>query len=319
MTAEPNTELSYEAYGFGNNAWQSTTISKAKFLEVKEASTVLNMAVAIEENISIVAWNLYEFEADLLTIAQKRVIWLRSEFTISMYSRLLLERRISNLLSSCRLFLDHAPHVLSKIFPNSEKEQKSFKEFRNILHSQNKGYRYMDAMRDYIQHRGLLIYRMTFRQDGTIGSYRQTIIPSSSLIELTDDKKLNKKIRKELGKELEAGTREIDLRPMIRDYIGCFIKLHRKLREIIEKKLQTSTALYKNAIAEYETISGVKCDVNNLSIRAMSRSGILIIDFVRLQPDLLDYYEKLVTENNSLRSPVGYSASNAFPPTIMHN
>jgi hypothetical protein len=74
------------------------------------------LAVDLEEKINLLIDNHHEFEVELLKLAEANRTWPKTEAMDAMQKRLLLDRRIVNLLSACRLYLDQSSHAMSSLF-----------------------------------------------------------------------------------------------------------------------------------------------------------------------------------------------------------
>src|SRR3546814_9673570 len=70
--------------------------------------------------------------------------------------RLGFSRRLSSLLQSCRSYLDHTPHHLNKL--ESHAFADPFKKLTNTAYDGHFGCRFMEALRNYAQHRGLPLH-----------------------------------------------------------------------------------------------------------------------------------------------------------------
>src|SRR5437868_6592604 len=116
-------DMRYEASGF-KNTWVSTPIEKQRFEEVKRAKATCLFAIDLEEKFALLLDNFAELEFELLRLAESSLIWPNRNHTESMQERLTLDRRIVNLLTACRLYLDQTDHGLSGLFGNPSPQLK---------------------------------------------------------------------------------------------------------------------------------------------------------------------------------------------------
>jgi hypothetical protein len=58
----------------------------------------------------------------MLRLAQMRVVWRVGRYGDAMEDRRLVDRRIVNLLTASRLYLDHSAHALSGLFGDGGSE-----------------------------------------------------------------------------------------------------------------------------------------------------------------------------------------------------
>jgi hypothetical protein len=81
-----------------------------------------------------------------------------------MNVRLDIDRRLSNLLSSCRLYFDQIAHLLGETFGTASTEATRVNQERNNAYDQSFAYRFIEALRNFVQHRALPIDNITFRR-----------------------------------------------------------------------------------------------------------------------------------------------------------
>ena len=124
MSEQPASNISthYEVVGYGKHIRHPRKpIEQSRFYEVKKARNVCLLAVAVEEKFKLLLDNFAEFEFELLRLAEEYLIWPvsitlrdRDHFR-AMQERLRVDRRLVNLLTSCRLYLDQTDQVLSQL------------------------------------------------------------------------------------------------------------------------------------------------------------------------------------------------------------
>lgn len=100
-------------------------------------------------------------------------------------------------------------------------KQKKSQEYDSCL-----GYRVIEALRNYAQHRGLpvhnLQYNSTFHPDSPNDSSEHSITPSLRVSRLKEEKKFKSSVLK----ELEAIGDLIDLKPLVRQYMESLGRIH---------------------------------------------------------------------------------------------
>jgi hypothetical protein len=90
-------------------------ITEDEYTDIRRRREILREALFIEEKFDLVVDNYLEFETDLLDSAAREMVRGVSSWTAFQGERNQMNRRIVNLLSSCRLYLDHTHHHLSNI------------------------------------------------------------------------------------------------------------------------------------------------------------------------------------------------------------
>jgi hypothetical protein len=95
-------------------------INAELFAELRHAKVRNLLATSIEEKLAIVAGNYAEYESELLDGAMRQV--LRSDFSSRgrHQGRLAITRRLVNLLSAARMYVDQVKSDLSEFDPTGE-------------------------------------------------------------------------------------------------------------------------------------------------------------------------------------------------------
>jgi hypothetical protein len=210
---------------------RSLQVSEEDFARAKEARRILLLCLNIEENFNILLENYAEFEAELLNLALRDWLFEFSGWSDRIDALHLLNRRAANLLTICRVYLEHTPQALNDVFGRRSKEAAQFKAAAGTEYDGHLGFRALEALRNYVQHRGLPIHRITFqgrwKEDGSM--LEHWVIPT-----------LNLPVIREVGgfkvavlEELEQQPQPIDLREITREYVSCLRRLHGMVRDTI--------------------------------------------------------------------------------------
>ena len=124
-------------------------IDEAEYKRIKTAITNLFELLFFEEKLDLVTENFQEYEAELLLIASREMVFHDSDYFSMSKERNTVSRRIVNLLSACRMYLDQSVHHLNNIYgENSDKSVFLRKEITS-QYDDNFGYRAMEALRNY--------------------------------------------------------------------------------------------------------------------------------------------------------------------------
>jgi len=218
-------------------------ISEEDYARYCKAKLGVIAVLQIEEKMDIVLKNHMELEESLLEIALKDTMfgafnWHRGREQVQE-----INRRVINLLSSVRLYRDQVCHDLSQIYGKDSPERDSFVRLTNDAYDSVLGYRAIEALRNYVQHRGLPIdtYNpITHRQENSEGLRiaRRSIAPKLDFDELSKHK-----FKKSVLQELKSAKND-DLKTLLRSYIDALGSIHIGLRKIVAEDVgQWETAL----------------------------------------------------------------------------
>src|SRR5689334_16646405 len=125
---------------------------------LREAVEDLREMVDIEQKFDLVISNFVEHEREL---AERVLIHtyrgIHSEHDLHD-DKLAFARRILNLLSAGRLYIDQVKHHMTKLFPDNQETQAEVVEHFSDQYKSSLGYRVMEALRNYSQHRGMPVH-----------------------------------------------------------------------------------------------------------------------------------------------------------------
>jgi hypothetical protein len=284
-------------------------IEQARYLEVKRARDICLIAVVLEERFQLVLDNYTEWECELLNQAQAHLLGQTNSRHSAMQKRLTLDRRLMNLLSAFRLYLDQTDNTISEVFGNPSVELETIKKFKNGLYDSCFGYRFLEALRNHVQHCGLPIEIITFNS-GFVGrdpknDVQFSVIPNTTLETLASDKEFKKAILD----EVKSLGEKIDLRLPIREYVSCIVSLHDEVRKVFSKVISDSKESYSKAVKKYSMID--EHAVRHPRLECHTDSG-KVEETVHLILDFLDRYELLHGQNSNVRNVTKSFVSNVI-------
>lgn len=269
-------------------------VKESEFLQIREARKDLFELLFLEEKIDLVTENYYEYENELLSIASRMAIFRDDDYFSASQQRNIISRRIINLLTACRMYLDQSMHHIKNIYgENSEvllkiEEEKS-RQYDNVL-----GFRVMEALRNYVQHRGSPIQsiRLSYKKIRSEEQFKlsHTVIPLVKISALEDDKKFKKTILKELRSI--QNTDELDVRSLIREYVEAIGKIHEKIREVVRTDMEKWESVFNSATERFQNEFGSSVSLSGLVIVAENEDGawkekyIIFKDFIERRKSL---------------------------------
>lgn len=126
-------------------------ISEGEFVTLREAKAGAIRVLAIEEKMDMVLHNFVEHESDFLKLALRSAVFQEYDWSEVRDQTQLVNRRLLNLLSACRLYVDQVPQDLAAL--RDPALRKAFGAAK--LHEKRArfGFLFMEAIRNYIQHR----------------------------------------------------------------------------------------------------------------------------------------------------------------------
>lgn len=243
-------------------------IDEAEYRRIKSARENLFEALFLEEKLDLVTANFYEYETDLLSIASQMMIFNDDDHFSMSRQRNLVSRRIVNLLTAGRMYLDQSVQHVANIYGRDSEILSRVKSEIVLQYDQSLGFRVMEALRNYVQHRGFPIHTLLFsyKRVGTDTEpqllYR--VIPIISVTELNEDGNFKKSVLKEL--DAIQNKNQVDARPLIREYIESIGKIHEKIREIIRPDLEEYERVLNDTIQKFKNEFGEQIPLAGLAI-----------------------------------------------------
>lgn len=225
-------------------------IDSDRYDALQDARNVLFGALAIEEKYDLLFSNYLELEKEALNYATESMVkgslWYDG-FAIATQS---INRRIVNLLTSTRLYIDHIPQNIKLcIEKGSEFDVKSSMSFQ---YDENFSYRFMEALRNYVQHCGLAIHSVSTptrwtSQDGD-GELEFGLHVFSHREVLNESKRFKAAI-------LEEMPQKVEIIRASRSYVSSISIVHSELRNTIKSNVAKARKTIQLTIDEYKAIN----------------------------------------------------------------
>src|SRR5262245_58290155 len=146
-------------YAIGDNYFLKLT--PAKYEQLKTSHNGLWEAMQIEEKFNLVIENYAEFERELLTQANDLVIFSNISWSELQTDKHAINRRLVNLLTTCRLYIDQIPHNMNLIYDKDSLQSNDTKKQMSVEFDSNIEYQIMEQLRNHVQHRDIPIYGIT--------------------------------------------------------------------------------------------------------------------------------------------------------------
>lgn len=214
---------------------------------IKKAMLALTDGLAIEEKYNILISNYSEFEMEILKQSTQLMICFPLSYYDFFESRIGFDRKLVNLLTAARLYVDRLPHHVTRIMGDYAKGD--VEKLLSEQYDNRKEYRFMEALRNHVQHCGLPVHRVQYSPTSQGSGINRKLVYSmevaSQKIFLQEDKDFKKKVMEEIPDI-------IDLKLYTRIYIECISRVHASVREIVSNTLQESRLLIEKTINSYK-------------------------------------------------------------------
>ena len=285
--------MKYWAVNVSRASSKSFPISRKKFKEARQVKNVISELRSLEERLNILLENYAEFERELLDATLEDALSFRGDWNNFADSIHAVNRRVVNLLTTSKLYLDQLRHTLSDLFGVNHAVTESTEQKTSSEYDSRFGYRVMEALRNHVQHRGLPVHRIKHEgkwlEDRSVRQHR-TIV-SVDPDQLADDPKFKKSVLSEMQQFPDV----LDLRKLVRDYISGIGSVHKYVRDQTADFRKKKDDEYKQLIEAYQADESSRTAV---LFRSVDESGSVDSKF-SLFEDIVERRRQLQKKNHS--------------------
>ncbi len=250
-------------------------ITQKEYNELEKARNILFYALAIEEKYELIISNYLDFEKQILSTSYDTMVRSNIDYNCFHETRLCFNVRLANILTVVKLYIDQIKQNIKECIPNDSKAANKVKNLFCYEYGKSRDYRFMEALRNYVQHCGLPVHQ-------TQSGARRTSLEDDNLLEyyiemssLRRHLEKDSKFKKEVLKELDDKT---DLKMATRIYIESISKIHDSVRNMISESVSKAREVIERAHSEYKKV--YKGNMANL--RAVKMKGEDQISFIPL-------------------------------------
>jgi len=224
-------------------------ISDEQFEAIAKSRITLASAFALEESYDLLIGNYVEVEQEILSATASYAVRDLTEHQDFFELRATINRRVVNLLTAARLYLDQARQRFSGCSDDPEKARADFEQRANHHYDSCFGYRFLEALRNHVQHCGLAVHRLSLDTKWIKGGGEKrmcelSIHPFVEQSQLAADGKFKQAVLNEMQ------PKEV-LIQHIREYLERIGDLHRLARERIAGHADAARQTIQKHISMY--------------------------------------------------------------------
>ena len=138
--------------------------------------------IGVEQKFDLLLQNYADYERELLNISLHQAVYRDLDWRGIQGDIAIITRRLSNLLSAARLYVDQIAQDLHDAFGSQHQVSNEIKVKLSTEYDARLGYRVMEAVRNMMQHRSLPIHRLSYPQDSQPGGARFRTVPTLKLV-----------------------------------------------------------------------------------------------------------------------------------------
>jgi len=226
-------------------------ISPDEYSLLGRARGVLSAALAIEEKYEILIGNYLGLETRLLQIAATNAVRRTLSYSGFFDTRSALNIDLVNLLTAARLYLDQLPQDIAECVPDSLDAGDLVKAQCSKEYDEHFEYRFMEALRNHVQHRGIPIHLVRQHSQwtsfGDDGRLEFTVDIAAQRRYLEEDKKFKKAV-------LDEVTGDVDLTDACRRYVESLSAIHEFARRLAAEPAGTARTAVEAVHRRYAAV-----------------------------------------------------------------
>lgn len=279
-------------------------VSSEDYLQIRCACDNILQVIYLEEKFDILLGNYVELETDLLAAAARDMVYQDYDaLTKRMERNFTINRRFLNMLAACRAYVDQGAHDLKDIKDSSRSAfHEVFSKYTNEWYDRSLGYRVMDALRGYTQHRGYPIRTTYDRSQVDLPKCKSiafSVLPKIDLEHLRADKKVKQKALA----GIKPTDKHIEAMPLARKYVEALCSIHMQIRGDLSSVIGRSESIIMESIERFTTKFGESSQVALAVIEV--KEGLIIGEPTYLLQANIDYRKLLTKKNNHLNGIAG--------------
>lgn len=268
-------------------------LTPSEFATLSRSRRILSHAFRLEETYGYVVANYLDFERALLDISLTSAVQNMQSYTEIQMAWSALSLKLVNLLTTTRLYLDQGPQLARDCLPDKSDTTDVVKAFCSEQYDRKFEYRFMEALRNHVQHCGAAIHffrpsqQIVGEEAGHLEYQYDVLAKRANLAENPDFKK------KVLNEMLE----EVSLKAAAREYVESISVIHEKIRDLISGAVNVSRQEIEAAHLRYKELSP---SASSTAIAAMAVDDDMVQDSVPLLLDWDDVRIQLQRRNPRL-------------------
>jgi len=233
----------------GPTGWEQQELTKERFNELIRTKTALAAALEIEEKFDLMFENYTAFELCLLERSLLSLLHVSHEWAKKVEDRRAVNLCLSNLLSSCRMYLDHVPQKIRAIQGTRSQTRTEFGASRASYYESSLAYRTLETLRNYAQHcdQPISLAAIGWKRESLNEVGRVVCTPYISLSTIEPGRAFKKETYEELLAKYEDA---IDLKPLVREYMSALGSIHMQLRVGLQTDLELLDAALEQVISD---------------------------------------------------------------------
>lgn len=231
-------------------------LAESDYDAIVAAMQHIYLARGIEEKLDLLLENFMEYERDLLALGLKHSLFPPLDDHRVAVERQLVNRRVINLLSSARMYIDQIKHSISQLCSPASGSAPA--ALFKVQYDQYLEYRVAEALRNFSQHQALPVHIMSWpsaweEMESESKRLRFGIVPSISIDELLAEGGFKASVLAELQ---SSGKKQFSLTLIVRQYVESLAVVHEQVRMSIAGQIEQDHEVVLKALERAQSEFG---------------------------------------------------------------
>lgn len=206
----------------------------------------------IEEKYFLLLQNYFELERSFHDLALSNLLFSDFDRSDQLDDINLVNRHLANMLSATRMYVDHVPQHLNAIFGANSAECKAFTQATNQEYDVVLGYRLLYALRNHAQHSDFPVHSLSYGINWINHTGKRMCRHSVTAYLHADEVGESKGFKSVMLAELKTLGEKIDLKPMVRQSLASFARIHTLVRKACADTATSEGAALESAVSMFE-------------------------------------------------------------------
>jgi hypothetical protein len=234
-------------------------------VELKTSVDDLTEIMEVEQKFDIMMANFAELETEM--VCRLVISTYRSDHSSREYyeDQLAFNRRIINVFTSTRLYVEQSTHHAGVIFGKQSSMYEDFVALFSKEYDASFSYRLMEALRNYSQHRGLPLKGLVKSSKVVKADYAPRDLSESNIAFMLMPNDLSG-LKASVLSEFRSNHRYVDLKFVMREYVEALARVHSKFRDMVNVKFSSANTTIHGWIDRFSDecsreFSSLGCDL----------------------------------------------------------
>ncbi len=219
-------------------------ISQQQYEEIKNARHILSVAFSFEETYDLLVGNFIELESSALGMAAKSMMQIPRQYVEMFELNAEMNRRAINFLTTAKMFVDQ---LLQRVGACGGAKE-SAKAETSKHYDATFEYRFMEALRNHVQHSGSAVHQLSFRRQWGPAGQREKMNCTTMVMTHKNFLELDPSFKKAV---LQECPDSVDFLDAARKYLSALSQIHEHSRSQIEPQVSKSRKIIEDVISYY--------------------------------------------------------------------